>query len=418
MTKPRRRQAGEGGISEYTIKAGPRFLIKYPYVRDDGTRAVVLKRGYLTRKAAAAALREKLANLDRGTHVAPTKITVGEHFATWLGGLRLQRATIASYERNVRLHIVPHIGALRLDQLTGTRLTKLYRQLEESGRVDGQGGLSARTVRYCHTNVHAALAAAVRDGALSVNPADKAVPPSAKSAASPEMKVWTAGELRAFLDQRAKANDELLIAWSLLLATGMRRGEALGLRWGDVDFDGSRLSVRRAAILLTRKGFPVEVIIEPPKSGKPRVVDLDPGTLIRLKAHKVALGTIALSLARDGAYVLPNPDGSVRNPNQFSATFVDTLDAARKALGEDVLPRIRLHDLRHTHATLLLKAGVPVKVVSERLGHASAMITLGVYAHVMPGMQAEAAAKFGELLAGEEPPEAGQKQDKSPGGAS
>jgi integrase len=162
----------------------------------------------------------------------------------------------------------------------------------------------------------------------------------------------------------------------------------------------------------------VEVIIEPPKSGKPRVVDLDPGTLIRLKAHKVALGTIVLSLARDGAYVLPNPDGSVRNPNQFSGTFVETLDAARKALGEDVLPRIRLHDLRHTHATLLLKAGVPVKVVSERLGHANAMITLGVYAHVMPGMQAEAAAKFGELLAGEEPPEAGDERDHSKGGTS
>jgi integrase len=400
MTKPRRRQSGEGGISEYVIKAGPRFLIKYAYTREDETRAVVLKRGYLTRKAAAAALREKLANVDRGTHVAPTNITVSEHFATWLGGLRLQRSTIASYEKNVRLHLVPHIGALRLDQLTGTRLTKLYRQLEESGRVDGKGGLAARTVRYCHTIVHAGLAAAVRDGALSVNPADKAVPPSAKSAASPEMKVWTAEELRAFLDQRAKANDGLLIAWSLLAATGMRRGEALGLRWGDVDFEGSRLSVRRAATLLKRKGFSEEVIIEPPKSGKPRVVDLDPGTLAALKAHKVALGTIALSLARDGAYVLPNPDGSVRNPNQFSRRFVETLAAAREALGEDVLPRIRLHDLRHTHATLLLKAGVPVKVVSERLGHANAMITLGVYAHVMPGMQAEAAAKFGALLSG------------------
>jgi len=123
---------------------------------------------------------------------------------------------------------------------------------------------------------------------------------------------------------------------------------------------------------------------------------------------------LALMLARDGAYVLADIEGKLRHPERLSKRFVAAVIAARKSLGEDQLPTIRLHDLRHTHATLLLAAGVPVKVVSERLGHANAMITLGVYAHVMPGMQAEAAATFGALLSGEEPPEAGQEQDKSP----
>jgi len=400
MTKPRRRQAGEGGISEYATKAGPRFLIKHSYTRQDDSKSVVLKRGYLTRAAAGKALREQLSALDVGNHVAPNKVTVGVHLTTWVDGLRLAPSTVASYRKNVRLHVTPHIGALRLEQLTGTRLTKLYHQLEQSGRVDGKGGLSARTVRYIHTIVHAGLGAAVRDGLLVVNPADRADPPSAKSAAAPEMHVWAVEELRAFLAQRAQAQDELLIAWSLLAATGMRRGEALGLRWADVDFDGSRLSVRRSATISKEKDGGKVIDIGPPKSGKPRTIDCDPQTLAALKAHKAARGTLALALARDGAYVLGNLDGSVRHPERFSRRFVSALIAARKALGVDVLSTIRLHDLRHTHATLLLKAGVPVKVVSERLGHANAMITLGTYAHVMPGMQAGAAAKFGALLAG------------------
>jgi len=400
MTKPRRRQAGEGGISEYQTKAGPRYLIKYGYTGQDGSKAVALKRGYPTRKAAGEALREQLGNLDRGTHVAPNKVTVGEHMATWLDGLRKEPSTVASYRKNVRLHVEPHIGALRLEQLTGTRLTKLYHQLEATGRADGKGGLSARTVRYVHTIIHAGLGAAVRDGLLAINPADKADPPSAKAAASPEMHPWTVEELRAFLAQRAQADDELTIAWTLLASTGMRRGEALGLRWADVDVDGSRLSVRRSATVIKHKGAGEEIIVGPPKSGRPRTIDLDPGTLAALKAHKAAMGTLSLALAREDTYVLANLDGSVRHPERFSRKFVAAVIAARAALGEDVLSTIRLHDLRHTHATLLLRDGVPIKVVSERLGHANAMITLGVYAHVMPGMQAEAAAKFGALLSG------------------
>ena len=109
---------------------------------------------------------------------------------------------------------------------------------------------------------------------------------------------------------------------------------------------------------------------------------------------------ISLALARDDAYVLANTDGGLRHPDGFSKRFVAAVLGARKELGEESLSRIRLHDLRHTHATLLLAAGIPVKVVSERLGHANATITLGVYAHVMPGMQAEAAATFAALMAG------------------
>lgn len=400
MTTPRRRQAGEGGISEYATKAGTRYLIKYGYTRQDGSKAIVLKRGYLTRRAAGAGLREQLSNIDRGTHVARSKVTVAAHMGTWLDGLRREPSTVASYRKNVRLHVEPTIGAVRLGSLTGSRLTRLYVELEQSGRVDGKGGLSPRTVLYIHTIIHSALTSAVRDGLLSVNPADKADPPSAKAAAAPEMRFWTADELRAFLDYRRQAQDELMIAWSLLAATGMRRGEAIGLRWADVDFDGSRLSVRRSVTVVKHKGEGEEIVIGSPKGGRSRTVDLDPGTLAALRSHKVSQGMLSLALARDAAYVLSNLEGGPRHPERFSRRFVAAVVATREAVGEDTLSKIRLHDLRHTHATLLLAAGIPVKVVSERLGHASSMITLGTYAHVMPGMQAEAAAKYGALLSG------------------
>jgi hypothetical protein len=165
----------------------PRFLIKFTAQREDGTKRFVLKRGFKTRRDAAGAQREQLGHVDRGTHATPSKVTADRHFTTWLDGLRKGPTTIASYRKNVRLHVIPYIGDIKLAQLTGTRLTALYRQLETSGRADGAGGLGARTVRYIHTILHSALAAAVDDNLLAVNPAAKAKPPTAKEAQSPEM---------------------------------------------------------------------------------------------------------------------------------------------------------------------------------------------------------------------------------------
>ncbi|MCM3554522.1 site-specific integrase [Janibacter melonis] len=397
MTAARRRQPGEGSISQYQTKAGPRFLAKYSYTADDGTRKQALKRGFPTRKAAADYLRERVTSVQRGEHVAPNRVTVEEHFAAWLDGLRQQPSTVASYRKNVRLHVVPHIGALRLEQLTGTRLTKLYRHLETAGRADGQGGLSPRTVRYVHTIVHAGLRAAVRDGLVLSNAADKADPPSAKAAASPEMTFWTAPQLATFL--RHDPQHELAMAWRLLANTGMRRGEALALRWSDVDWTAGRISVQRAVGVVKTKGAGEELHFGKPKSGRARVVDLDPATLAALRSYRAQRAEVALTLAKDDALVLGTIDGAVRHPERFSRAWQTAVTRARRDLPD--LPAIRLHDLRHTHATIMLGAGIPVKVVSERLGHANATITLGVYAHVMPGMQAEAASLFANLIAEE-----------------
>src|SRR3954447_3851242 len=180
----------------------------------------------------------------------------------------------------------------------------------------------------------------------------------------------------------------------------MRRGEALALRWRDIDLDAGRAAVRRSVGEVKAKGAGEKLIEGPTKTGRARVVDLDAGTVAALRAYRAARGLLTLDLVRDTALVLGNLDGTHRHPERFSRRFVAHVDQARRALGEELVPAIRLHDLRHTHATLLLAAGVPVKVVSERLGHASPTITLTVYQHVHPGMGRQAADRFAALLRG------------------
>jgi integrase len=240
----------------------------------------------------------------------------------------------------------------------------------------------------------------VRDGRLAVNPADKATPPSARQAASPEMRTWTGAELARFLDWAKVRDEELQPAWLVLAMTGMRRGEALALRWGDIDFTSGTISVRRAVSLIRNKGVVGEIVVGPPKSGKPRVVDIDEQTLATLRTYRAWRGSLSLALARPDAYVLGRLDGAPRQPEHFSRSFQTQLAAARLDLGEDALPEIRLHDLRHTHATLLLAGGVHPKIVSERLGHAKISITLDTYSHIIPTLQREAASKLAALVYG------------------
>lgn len=416
MTTTRRRQAGEGSISAYTTKAGEeRFLIKF-MATDPVTgerKAVLRRRGrpggpfpdqpLKTRPDAAKELRGILTELDSGSYTTPTKTTVGDWLDEWVAGLRLAPSTRASYEKNVRLHIKPHIGAVQLQRLNGARISKLYRDLEAGGRQDHRSGqgLSPRTVRYVHTILKAALRKAVDQGLLVTNPADKADPPSAREARSPEIHPWTGPQLRTFLSWCRESGAAHTVAYHVLAYTGMRRGELLALRWRDVDLDTGRLSIRRSVGVVKAKGQGEKLIEGPTKSAKARVVDLDPTTVEELRGWRRDRGSIALDLVRDDALIFGNLEGDYLHPDPFSARFVDKVDQCRrKADVDEVPPLIRLHDLRHTHASLLLASGEQIKVVSERLGHASVAITHQVYEHVMPGRQAEAAARFAAIVSG------------------
>jgi len=349
------------------------------------------KSGFPTQKECQAAMNKLLVAVEQHNYTAPTKASVREYLKKeWLPAVRatIRPSTYNSYVQHVECHIVPHIGTVKLQKLSGSQVNALYAKLAESGRKDGKTGLSAMTIHHVHACLHKACKDAVRWGHISRNPLDAADPPRKKGDGAKEMQTWTKEQLKAFLG--VMAGERLSPLWHLIAMTGMRRGEAIGLRWGDVDLENGRLSVRRALIPTNR-----EVVVSEPKTAKGRrVIALDPGTVEVLKAQAArqldeqdAGGDAWV----DSGFVFTQETGAALDPESVSRYF-------RQAVKLSLLPTIRLHDLRHTHATLALQAGVHPKVVSERLGHATISITLDTYSHAIPAMQEEAAALIAGLV--------------------
>ena len=332
-----------------------------------------------------------------GEQLSPEKITIATYLTErWLPiqEAQLRPSTYDSYRRNIELHVVPGLGQLQLRKLEADDLDVFYARLLKKGqsKKGKRGGLSVKTVRNIHLMIHKALADAQRKGVVFRNVASLADAPKLSSQRRPEMKVWTAEQLRRFLEVAEERRH--YPAFFLAAHTGMRRGEILGLRWNDVDLSTRRLSIRTTVINVA-----YEIQRSDAKTdGSRRTIDLDRRTIDVLRQWKKDQPTEDVTTeARTtwGDLVFAKPDGTPIHPDIFSQAFERIVTAAK-------LPAIRLHDLRHTHATLLLKAGVPVKVVSERLGHANAAFTMNVYQHVIPGMQAEAADTFSRLLHDEE----------------
>jgi integrase len=369
------------------VKRGQRYSVIVELDRDPvtGKRRREWHSGYPTKRAAEAARVEILSRLQRGEHVAPSRLTVADFLIErWLPAkaAALAPSTHESYARNVRVHIVPGVGSVPLQSLSADLLTTFYGERLRSG-------LSARTVRYMHTIVSAALKDAVRWGLLVRNVASAATPPSASAAKAPTMRTWTAEHLRAFLEH--VRTDRLHAAWHVLATSGMRRGELLGLAWQAVDLDAGRIAITRT--LIEGPGEPR--FSEPKTKRSRRSVALDPETVAVLREHRRRQLEERLAWGpayQDRELVFSREDGSPIWPRTFSRAFAAHVKAAE-------LPTIRLHDLRHTHATLALAAGVHPKVVQERLGHASVGITLDTYSHAIPAMQEDAAAKVAALIA-------------------
>ena len=360
----------------------------------DGRRKQVRRRGFDTKKDAQAALTALQGDTQRGVYVAPLRSTLGEFLVDeWLPArsVTLRPSTTAAYEQLIRNYVLPSIGGCRLQTVDGATLNRLYGELLTSGRTAARRnagpGLSIKTVRNLHGVLTRAFRDGVRWGHLQRNPCDAADPPKG---ASPEMKVWSVDELRQF--SKSVASHRWAAVWALIATTGMRRGEILGLRWTDVDLDARTVTIRS-----TRIRYKSTITTSTPKTARGnRTIAIGPAIASALRGWKRQQTAERLLNGeawadRDGL-VVSNVDGSAPNPEAFSNLFVDLANRAG-------LPPIRLHDLRHSYATAALATGVPVKVVSQRVGHADVGVTLKVYAHVMPGDDEDAALRADSLLA-------------------
>jgi integrase len=372
------------------IKRGSTYSVVLDLGRGpDGRRVRRWHSGYRTKKDAERARTELLARLDQGSYVEPSRLTLATFLREqWLPGLatRVRPTTLHSYRTNLERYVLPRIGQVTLQRLTPAHLNGLYTALQAAGGRDG-GPLSARTVQAVHMTVRKALGDAARWGLVARNVAQLADPPSPKRA---DMRTWTAAQLRAFLEHVEA--ERLAALWMLAASTGMRRGEVLGVRWVDIDLDLARVAVRQTLVLAGRQ----VVVSEPKTSRGRRSIALDPRTVAALRAWKAAQAAERLAWGPswvDSGLVFTREDGTPIHPEWLSDAFEWRVRAAG-------LPRLRFHDLRHTHASLGLAAGVPVKVMSERLGHATSSFTADAYQHVTPALEEQAASTVARLVFG------------------
>ncbi|MCE3277385.1 MAG: site-specific recombinase XerD [Propionibacteriaceae bacterium] len=242
--------------------------------------------GFRTKREAERALSDLVASLHAGTYIEPTKQTLAGFAKEWLVAVEptIRPSTHHSYDRNLRLHVLPHLGSVELRRVDAGMLNALYAALLADGKLTtangGSGGLSPRSVRYIHTIIHRAFRDAVRWGRIARNPADAADPPRASAVVRPTMTTWTADQVRAFLDHTAE--HRLHAAFVLLATTGMRRGEALGLRWSDIDLAAGRASISQTVIMVHH-----DIQIGAPKTARGRrTVALDPGTVTAVREHR------------------------------------------------------------------------------------------------------------------------------------
>ena len=353
---------------------------KYKYLTETvrGTREEAKKR--------RAALLHQIAN---GTFITPSKTTLAEYLEQWLqeyARANLAPRTAEGYQLIAQRHLRPALGRITLTSLKPEHIQRYLSDKLFSGRADGKGGLSPRTARHHYVTLHTALGQAVKLGLLNRNAADAVSPPRF------QRHQWQSlSEFGVSSVLEAARGSQYYPVFYLALYTGLRRSEMLALRWCDVDLLLCRLHVTRSLHQLPRG----ESVIRAPKSERSRrVVSLPPSAAQVLQEHREEQARQRSETGRElreADLVFCDPKGRPLRPDTVTHAWVKL---ARR-IG---LKGVRLHDARHTHASLMLKQGVHPKIVQERLGHASIQITLDTYSHVAPGLQEAAAAGFDKMI--------------------
>ncbi|MCM3789120.1 site-specific integrase [Domibacillus indicus] len=366
---------------------------KYYFVLDagkdpfSGKRNQYRRRGFETKKEAKIALAKLQVQISEEKEVSISKLHFHKYLEQWFNAkkIKLKPSTIQNYEQQIRYNIVPYIGDVRMNEFNELIIQTYIQTLHKERK------LSPATIRAAYGIVAEVLYKASQKGILNKSMLDDISLPRMPK----KLRVWTADEIMLFLDapQRVLNLTRHFIGFNISAQTGMRMGEVLGLRWSDIDFEGKRIFIRQTLSKIDEDsvyGF----IDEGKTNAALRVVYVPDALLSSLKAHREGILREREVLADEYLQydlVVCTKNGNWVHPNNFRRAFKVTV----QQLG---LPKIRLHDLRHTHATFLLANKVNPKIIQERLGHKNVTVTLNTYSHVLPSMQLEAAGTFDELF--------------------
>jgi integrase len=327
-----------------------------------------------------------VTEMKSGAYVDATRETIAAFLDCWIEHMQGQVSprSLERYAELCRNNIAPLLGAIPLTKLQPANISQAYAKALASGRRDGTGGLSPLTVHHMHRVLREALQQAVRWQLLARNPVDAVRPPKVERK---QMQTLDA-EATVVLIEAARGTN-LFMPILLGVLCGLRRGEITALRWRSIDLDRGQLSVT-ASTEQTNRGIREKET----KSGKSRTVALPSLIVDELRRHRVAQaeGLLAAGVRlTDDHHVVAREDGQPLQPRSLTHAFV------KFVRGHGLAP-IRLHDLRHSHATHMLASGVHPKIAQERLGHSSVSVTIDLYSHVLPGMQAEAVSRVDAVL--------------------
>jgi integrase len=343
-----------------------------------------------SRKDAERELRDRLHAVDTGEHADPNKMTIAEWLGRWLTIVQgeVEPKSYERYQFTVARHLVPALGKTRITKLRKDDIEIAYSRWATGGRLDRKaGGLAPRTRRHIHMVLRAALDRAVEAKIITRNPA---VFPRKRLPKAPRkpLETWTAEQGKVFLD--AIIGDRLYMPTLIALATGRRRGEILSLKWKHIDLERGTVEVVGSLEQTPKR----TLRFKGTKSDRGRTITLPDFAIEELRRHRIAQAQTLLMLGirqTVDTLVCDDGEGGAFTPLSLTNAFIRLV---RKRARAHDLPVIKFHGLRHSHAVQLLRAGVPLKIVSERLGHASIAITADTYMHVTTDMQADVAARL------------------------
>ena len=392
---PKRRANGEGNIRK---RKDGRWEGRYTVGHDPETGKAIIKNVLGKTQAEVKEKLKKAIEENVGIDYGRAKTyTVGSWLEVWMENyakIKLRPSTFKTSQGFLKNHIKPQNGGIPLADLTSLDLQRFYKHLLDGGRVDRieakkkPKGLAPKTVRNIHQMIGSAYNLAMERKLVTCNPTQGCALPKVEHK---EMKTLTADQLSAFFQEARDSGVYEL--YYLDLATGLRRGELLGLKWADVDLDRGVLKIQRAISRQNGK------VVEAPLKTKNayRTLPLSADAISVLKMQKCKVG--------NSEWVFPSPTGGPMSPDSV-------LHMLQRVLKRAGLPRIRFHDLRHTFATLALENGMDVKTISAMLGHVSAVTPLDIYTHITGDMQRAAAASIDRSIGKAEPQEETEPEQK------